>query len=173
MSIDRRVAERRSRREYPSRNRGPTFATRSARCGARRDSRSASFFCSRWASEANAAMFTFLDAVFLRMPNGVVDPAGMRRLWTLRRFSDGEQYWPGFSYSQFEAVRALAGDRATVVGVHDAEQDQDRARRKRRGGSARDGQHGFLQSRRRREPRSADCTTRTRTVSTARRGSPS
>jgi predicted permease len=38
----------------------------------------------------NAAMFTFLDRVFLRPPTGVVNPSQIRRLWTLEHDKKGE-----------------------------------------------------------------------------------
>jgi predicted permease len=38
----------------------------------------------------NAAMFTFLDRVFLRPPAGVVSPSQIRRLWTLEHDKKGE-----------------------------------------------------------------------------------
>jgi putative ABC transport system permease protein len=113
MSIDRRAAERRSRREYIRETWSDVrYALRSLR---RTPGLAAGvILLLALGIGANAAMFTFLDAVFLRMPDGVANPAGIRRLWTSRRFSDGAQYWSGFSYSQFDAVRAIVGDRATV-----------------------------------------------------------
>ena len=64
---------------------------------------------------ANAAMFTFLDTVFLRMPAGVVDPGGIRRLWRYHQLSTEAQFWPGFSYAQYDAVRTALGDRARTA----------------------------------------------------------
>lgn len=64
---------------------------------------------------ANAAMFTFLETVFLRMPEGVVNPHEIRRLWSYLKFVDGPQYWPGYSYPQYEAVRDAVGDRAALA----------------------------------------------------------
>lgn len=64
---------------------------------------------------ANAAMFTLLDAVFLRAPAGVVAPQGVRRVWLLHHFGDGAQFWPGFSYSQYDAVRTGLGADATTT----------------------------------------------------------
>ena len=64
---------------------------------------------------ANAAMFTFLDTMFLRAPEGVVSPGGLRRLWTYHHFSNGAQYWPGFSYPEFEAVRGAVGNDAKTA----------------------------------------------------------
>jgi predicted permease len=64
---------------------------------------------------ANAAMFTLLDAVFLRAPAGVVAPDGVRRLWLLHHFGDGAQFWSGFSYAQYDAVRSVLGADATTT----------------------------------------------------------
>lgn len=64
---------------------------------------------------ANAGMFTFIDSVFIRMPAGVARPDGIRRVWALTNFRDGAQYWPGYSYPQYEAVRDVLGARASVA----------------------------------------------------------
>src|SRR5579884_4105176 len=65
---------------------------------------------------ANAAMFTFLDSVFIRMPAGVAQPGGIRRVWVSRKFSnDVAQYWSGFSYPQYEAARDAVGSRGSVA----------------------------------------------------------
>lgn len=63
---------------------------------------------------ANAAMFTLLDAIFLRQPAGVVRPEGVRRVWMLRHYTSGIQYSTIASYVQLEAVRGAVGDRAQV-----------------------------------------------------------
>jgi predicted permease len=52
----------------------------------------------------NAAMFSLLDAIYLRPPAGVAEPQVLRRLWVERRFVSGVQYWPGFDYQAFDAV---------------------------------------------------------------------
>ena len=62
----------------------------------------------------NMAMFSFLDVVFLRPPAGVHDPDGVRRVWTELQFRDAKggttpQYWSGFSYPQYAAVRSSLG----------------------------------------------------------------
>lgn len=57
----------------------------------------------------NMAMFSFLDVVFLRPPAGVRDPAEVRRAWTRLEFRSGTQFWPGFSYPQYAAIRSALG----------------------------------------------------------------
>ncbi|HEX6314806.1 MAG TPA: ABC transporter permease, partial [Gemmatimonadaceae bacterium] len=58
----------------------------------------------------NAAMFSLLDAILFRPPSGVEDPGGVRRLWSLRTFRSGPQYWSGYDYAAYAAVgTALAG----------------------------------------------------------------
>jgi predicted permease len=65
---------------------------------------------------ANAAMFTLLNAVFLRPPAGVRQPANVRRLWTELAFRSGRQFWSGYDYPQYQAVRdALAGIATTTA----------------------------------------------------------
>ena len=54
---------------------------------------------------ANAAMFSLLDAILFRPPAGVAEPADVRRLWNLRTFRSGAQYWSGYDYSTYAAVR--------------------------------------------------------------------
>ena len=114
MSIDHRVAARRYRQEYFS----ETFAdVRYALRSLRRSPGLAAgvILLLALGIGANAAMFTFLDAVFLRMPAGVVDPGGVRRLWTYRRFSDGPQFWSGFSYAQYDVLRTSLGHDARTA----------------------------------------------------------
>jgi putative ABC transport system permease protein len=53
---------------------------------------------------ANTAMFSLLDAIFLRPPSGVVQPERVRRVWSERTFRSGKQYWPGYAYPHFAAV---------------------------------------------------------------------
>src|SRR5690242_12156284 len=53
----------------------------------------------------NVAMLTLLNAVFLRPPAGVDRPSDVRRLWTEVAFQSGSEYWPGYDYQQFVAVR--------------------------------------------------------------------
>ncbi len=62
----------------------------------------------------NAAMFSLLDAIFVRPPTGVARPAEVRRLWVERHFSNGPQFWPGFDYASYDALSATVGDRADL-----------------------------------------------------------
>ena len=64
---------------------------------------------------ANAAMFSFLDAVFLRPPAGVVAPAGVHRVWFRQNYSDGPRFTTIMAYQQFEAIRDAVGDRARAT----------------------------------------------------------
>ena len=66
---------------------------------------------------ANAAMFTLLDAIFLRPPAGVVAPDGVRRLWYAAKVSRaaGMQFTEIVGYLQFDAVRQSLGDRARIA----------------------------------------------------------
>jgi predicted permease len=58
----------------------------------------------------NAAMFSLLDAIFLRPPAGVPNAAEVRRLWSYRVFRDGPRFWSGFDYAAYAALgQALAG----------------------------------------------------------------
>jgi len=63
----------------------------------------------------NVAMITLLNAVFLRPPSGVDRPSGLRRLWTEVAFRSGPEYWPGYDYQQFEAVRDAVRGLADVT----------------------------------------------------------
>src|SRR5688572_8328272 len=63
----------------------------------------------------NAAMFSLLDAILFRPPAVVSDPADVRRLWSLRTFRSGAQYWSGYDYATYAAVQtslAAAADLA-------------------------------------------------------------
>ncbi len=64
---------------------------------------------------ANAAMFTLLEAIYLRPPAGVVAPSGIRRVWRTVNFRNGMQYWPGNSYVQFGVIVGALGDRGTAA----------------------------------------------------------
>ena len=64
---------------------------------------------------ANAAMFTLLDSIFLRPPAGVINPAGVRRVWAERHYMSGTQFSQILSYVQFDAIRTALGDRANVA----------------------------------------------------------
>src|SRR5205814_5321935 len=59
----------------------------------------------------NMAMVSFLDVVFLRPPAGVRAPGQLRRVWTEIQFQNGAQYWSGFSYPQYAAIRDALGNR--------------------------------------------------------------
>ena len=53
----------------------------------------------------NMAMFSFLDVVFLRPPAGVHAPNEVRRVWTEIKTRARLDFWPGFSYPQYAAVK--------------------------------------------------------------------
>ncbi len=114
MSIDQRVAARHRRREYFAETwTDVRYALRSLR---RSPGLAAGvILLLALGIGANAAMFTFLNAVFLRMPPGVVEPSGLRRLWTYHHFSTDAQFWPGFSYAQYAAIRSEVGDEAKTA----------------------------------------------------------
>ena len=58
----------------------------------------------------NTAMFSLLDVVLFRAPEGVANPGDVRRLWNHRTFRSGAQYWSGYEYRGYAAVEeALAG----------------------------------------------------------------
>jgi putative ABC transport system permease protein len=58
----------------------------------------------------NTAMFSLLNAVFLRPPAGVAHPEQLRRVWSELTFRSGRQFWSGYAYPQFQqATMALAG----------------------------------------------------------------
>jgi predicted permease len=63
---------------------------------------------------ANAAMFSLLNTVFLRPPGGVARPGEVRRIWTEMTFRSGRQFWPGYDYQQYEAVRSALDGAATT-----------------------------------------------------------
>jgi predicted permease len=63
----------------------------------------------------NTAVFSLLDAIFLRPPAGVAAPDRVRRLWTERTFRSGAQYWSGYDYPTYLAVRQVLGDRAQLA----------------------------------------------------------
>ncbi|HEV8214597.1 MAG TPA: ABC transporter permease, partial [Gemmatimonadaceae bacterium] len=114
MSIDHRVAARRTRRDDL---RDTWFDLRYAARSLRRSPGLAAgvILLLALGIGANAAMFTFLNAVFLRMPPGVVEPDGLRRLWTYHHFTNDAQFWAGFSYAQYAAVRAEVGGQAKTA----------------------------------------------------------
>ena len=59
----------------------------------------------------NMAMFSFLDVVFLRPPSGVHAPEEVRRVWTEIKFTTGAQFWSGFSYPEYQALKSTVGER--------------------------------------------------------------
>ena len=63
----------------------------------------------------NVAMLTLLNAVLLRPPSGVNRPSDVRRLWTEVAFRSGSEYWPGYDYQQYEAVRDAVHGLADVT----------------------------------------------------------
>jgi hypothetical protein len=65
---------------------------------------------------ANTAMFSLLNAVFLRPPAGVAQPDHVRRLWSEFTFRSGREFWPGYDYMQYQEFRnAVVGLGATTV----------------------------------------------------------
>ena len=67
---------------------------------------------------ANAAMFSLLDAIYLRPPAGVADADAVRRVWAERRFSSGAQFWRGFDYAGYAAIAEAVDGRATATLYH-------------------------------------------------------
>lgn len=63
----------------------------------------------------NAAMFSLLDAILFRAPAGVADADGVKRLWSLRTFRSGKQYWSGYDYYSFAAAENAVADKATLA----------------------------------------------------------
>jgi predicted permease len=63
----------------------------------------------------NAAMFSLLDAILFRPPQGVVDHESVKRLWSLHTFRSGAQYWSGYDYRGFVAVQTVLAGRAEVA----------------------------------------------------------
>src|SRR3954470_2878250 len=50
----------------------------------------------------NAAMFSFLDRVFLRPPAGVVDPSSLRRFWLIEHDDKGATHVNGLGLGPTE-----------------------------------------------------------------------
>lgn len=65
----------------------------------------------------NAAMFSFLDRVYLRMPEGVVDPESIRRMWIFERDERGRASTSELSTGgkELEAMRAALRDDAELA----------------------------------------------------------
>ena len=76
----------------------------------------------------NTAMFSLLDAILFRPPAGVVEPGGVKRLWSLRKFRSGAQYWSGYDYAGYTAVaKALSGGAEVALYEHAEEHALGRA----------------------------------------------
>ncbi len=63
----------------------------------------------------NSVMFSLLDTIYLRPPRGVAAPDGLHRVWRRALFNDGPQFWPGYSYPDYQAVVRGAADRARAT----------------------------------------------------------
>ncbi|HEX9564478.1 MAG TPA: ABC transporter permease, partial [Gemmatimonadaceae bacterium] len=63
----------------------------------------------------NAAMFSLLDVIFLRSPEGVASPGELRRLWSHVVFHSGGQFWSGYDYSRYAAVEQSLAGRADLA----------------------------------------------------------
>lgn len=65
----------------------------------------------------NAAMFSFLDRVFLRAPNGITDPGSLHRMWLIAHDDRGElQASPlAIGTETFGALRAALHGRASLA----------------------------------------------------------
>jgi len=63
----------------------------------------------------NAAMFSLLDVVLFRAPAGVADPGDVRRVWSLRVFRSGAEYWSGYDYASYAAVEQSLAGRADLA----------------------------------------------------------
>jgi predicted permease len=65
---------------------------------------------------ANTAMFSLLNAVFLRPPAGVAQPDHVRRLWSEFTFRSGREFWSGYTYIRYQEFRkSIAGLGATAI----------------------------------------------------------
>jgi predicted permease len=66
---------------------------------------------------ANAATFTVLDALYVRAPGGVRDPAGLRRIW-IEHFSAGDGVpfkSQTMNYPMYRAIAVASGDSDRVA----------------------------------------------------------
>jgi putative ABC transport system permease protein len=63
----------------------------------------------------NAAMFSLLDAIYLRPPVGVVNPNGVHRVWVERRYATGTEFGQIFDYASHDAIRTALDARAQVT----------------------------------------------------------
>lgn len=63
----------------------------------------------------NAAMFSFLDRMFLRAPAGVSDPSALRRLWITRDRGTESFTYQGLNYPSYVALKAAAAGTAELA----------------------------------------------------------
>lgn len=112
--IDDRLARRRGRAEWlDSIRQDVTFATRSLRGSP--GVAIAIILTLALGLGVNTAVFSLLDAIFLRPPGGVAAPQHVRRLWTEHTFRTGVEYWPGYDYPTYSAVREALASRAELA----------------------------------------------------------
>jgi putative ABC transport system permease protein len=79
---------------------------------------------------ANAAMFSFLDRIFLRPPDGVKEPDGLRRLWITTSRTGRTQTYQSLNYPSYAALRdefAGSADLALFVTDNTMRIGRDRA----------------------------------------------
>jgi predicted permease len=63
----------------------------------------------------NAAMFSFLDRVFLRPPAGVAEPSTLRRLW-ITRYRDGQAVtYQGLNFASYAALKDVGSATAELA----------------------------------------------------------
>jgi putative ABC transport system permease protein len=112
--IDRRVARKRNRAErFDGIRQDVVYAARSLR---RTPAVSLTIIATlALGLGANAAMFSLLDAIFLRPPAVVAHPETLRRVWAERRVSSGTEFWGGFNYSAFTAISQSVDGQANVA----------------------------------------------------------
>ena len=60
-------------------------------------------------------MFSLLDVLYLRPPAGVAHPEGVHRVWVERTFESGRQFWPGFDFPTYRAIRDALGNTAAIA----------------------------------------------------------
>jgi putative ABC transport system permease protein len=66
----------------------------------------------------NAATFSVLDQLYLRDPAGVVEPDGVRRLWSKHTRTVGSNFFGrSFAYPQYEVLAEAAGGREKVAAM--------------------------------------------------------
>jgi putative ABC transport system permease protein len=64
---------------------------------------------------ANAAMFGFLDRIFLRPPSGVSEPSGLRRLWVTSARATRMITYQGLNYPSYLALKDAAEGTADIA----------------------------------------------------------